>query len=127
MNEEIMSDGIRYTLQNASIKSTKLGFEDHGIMTLWLNIEYGGGCGQGAGGYALDEPVTVIGKIDRVGSAKGMDLIMKILKIVGAKSWEDLPGKYIRVYSNHNGIGAIFNILDDRGLWFKSHFGCDEE
>ena len=125
MNEKIVVNEITYTLHNAYIKSTSLGFEDHGIMTFWLNIEYSGGCGQGVGGYALDDPVTVIGKLDRVGTAKGMDLIMKIIKIVGVSSWEDLPGKYVRVYSNSNGVGAIFNILEDRGLWFKEHFSGD--
>ncbi|MDD2281259.1 MAG: hypothetical protein PHS80_00395 [Methanothrix sp.] len=109
MNKEITVDGVEYTLGNAIIKSTHLGFEDHGIMTFWLNLEYSSCTGQRAGGYSID-------------GSKGMDLITKILTIVGVKSWEELPGKYIRVYSTHIGVGAIFNILEDRGVWFKKHF-----
>lgn len=122
MNDKITMYETDYFLHNAKIKSTRLGFEDHGIMTFFLDIEYSKCSGQGVGGYSLCEPYKINDKIHRYGTANGMDLIMRILNVVGVQSWEDLPGKYIRVYSNNTDVGAIFNILDDRGLWFRSHF-----
>ena len=38
--------------KNAQIESTMLGFEDHGIFTCFLNLDYGSSA-QGFGGAAL--------------------------------------------------------------------------
>ena len=40
---------------NAKIKSTKLGYEDHGILTCFLILEQESSS-QGFGGYRLDAP-----------------------------------------------------------------------
>ncbi len=39
-------------IKNAKIEKTTLGFEDHGIMTLFIYLDYGGS-GQGFGGYGF--------------------------------------------------------------------------
>ena len=39
-------------IKNAIITGTYLGIEDHGILTFWLYLDYGGS-GQGFGGYQL--------------------------------------------------------------------------
>ena len=39
---------------NAMIRSVALEYEDHGILTCWLHLDYGGSC-QGFGGYSLDK------------------------------------------------------------------------
>lgn len=41
-------------IRNAKITGTKLGREDHGIMTFMIFVEFCG-CACGIGGYALDE------------------------------------------------------------------------
>ena len=37
-------------IRNAVIQSTMLGYEDHGILTCFLHLDYSG-AGQGFGGY----------------------------------------------------------------------------
>lgn len=106
-------------IKNAQIKSTMLGVEDHGIMTFYLHLDYGGG-GQGAGGYCLDEWSEEQNK--RVGAPFGCDLIRSILDIVGVENWEDLPGKYIRAKADQGKVHAIGNMLNDTWLDFAAFF-----
>ena len=96
---------------NAQIKSTMLGFEDHGIFTAYLSIEWpGAGCG--FGGYSLGKDVPA------GASGYGSAYIQRILKTVGVEKWEDLKGKYIRVESQGlgGGIVRIGHIIEDK--WF---------
>lgn len=108
-------------VKNAKIKSTMLGIEDHGIMTFYLHLDYGGS-GQGAGGYALDEWSEVLK--ERIGAPFGIDLILLILKSVGVEKWEDLPGTYIRVKADYGKVYAIGNTLTDNWLDFGIFFGA---
>ena len=105
---------------NAKIKRTQLGFEDHGILTCWLQLEQEGS-GQGFGGYRLDAPKDG-------DSALGSFWIKRILEVVGARNWEDLVGKYIRVEGEECGIIlGIGHIVENK--WFypskeiKERFG----
>src|SRR4051812_15085485 len=99
--------------RNATIKSTALGYEDHGILTVWLNLDYGDS-GQGFGGYALD--MYDRDKDTRVSHRSCGEWITAILKVVGVRRWEDLPGKHIRVQNDHGKVHAIGNLLKDE--WF---------
>lgn len=76
----------------AKIKRTQLGIEDHGILTAWLHLSYGGS-GQGAGGYALDSYDEK--KKRRVGHACGTDFILGVLRAVGVDDWERVAGRTI--------------------------------
>lgn len=109
-------------IKNAKIKSTMLGVEDHGIMSFYLHLDYGG-AGQGAGGYALDEYSK--GQEKRIGAPFGIELIRSILDVVGVETWEDLPGKYIRARADHGKVYAIGNMLNntwlDFGIFFETH------
>lgn len=98
---------------NAKIESTILGYEDHGIMTLWLHLTYGGS-GQGFGGYALDKWIETSKK--RVGTGLGLDMIGEILQIADVDQWEKLPGRYVRVHLEDGLIVGIGDILKDK--WF---------
>lgn len=109
-------------LKNARIQSTMLGREDHGILMFMLHIEFDSCISCGVGGYALDE--YDYKTKTRVFSAKSIEVIAKILEVVGVDSWEELPGKYIRFEDNGWGsrITKIGNIMDDKWLDFKEFF-----
>jgi len=113
--------------QNAKIGKTHLGYEDHGIFTFYLMLDYGNS-GQGAGGYALDAYVE---KKGRIGTKKGMDLIITILKLFEIDTWEELPGTYIKVKATHDHVHAIAPLFaddDDKEKWlnFKEFFSKGE-
>uniref|UniRef100_A0A6M3LCX9 Uncharacterized protein n=1 Tax=viral metagenome TaxID=1070528 RepID=A0A6M3LCX9_9ZZZZ len=104
------------TIRNARIGSTVLGSEDHGIMSFYLNLDYGGG-GQGAGGYALDEYDKSLDR--RIGRGHGIEIIKRILVTVGVSKWEDLPGKYVRCEQTDSKVLGIGHIIEDKWLNFK--------
>lgn len=90
---------------NAIIESTMLGIEDHGMITCFLHLNYGGS-GQGFGGYSLESM-----------DSKGITFIRKILETVGVDKWEQLKGKYVRARWEHNKCHAIGHIIEDK--WFS--------
>lgn len=45
----------KMTIKNAIINNAKIHFENGGILTVWLGLDYGGS-GQGFGGYSLHLP-----------------------------------------------------------------------
>ncbi len=104
---------------NGKILSTTLGYEDHGIFTFCLHLDFGGS-GQGAGSYALDSYRKDLGK--RVGTASGMDMIIAILNTVGVETWEELKGKYIRVKHDGERVHAIGNLLEEKWLNFPDFY-----
>jgi len=101
---------------NARIRSTMLGVEDHGVFTFMLDLDFGGS-GQGAGGYVLDEYKKELKR--RVGCAEGMELIARVLWVVGVEKWEALPGKYVRVRHDWSKVHAIGNVIEDKWLDFE--------
>lgn len=105
-------------IRNAKITGTKLGREDHGIMTFMIYVEFGG-CGCGIGGYALDQPDGNRISNKRIFSAKGLEAVSEILDVVGVDNWEQLKGKYIRIKDNGWGstIDEIGNLMEEK--WFN--------
>lgn len=109
-------------IKNAKISSTMLGREDHGIMTFMIYID---ACDFtcGVGGYCLDEFNSATQT--RVFRAESMEVISKILEVVGVDKWENLPGKYIRI--EYNGLGStvtkIGNIIEEKWLDLEEFFG----
>ena|ERR1051326_2334923 len=98
---------------NAKIKSTHLGYEDHGVFTAYLMLEWEGS-GQGFGGYFLDRYDDKRDK--RFGTEKGMTFIMRVVDAVGVSAWEELKGKYVRIKQDHNKIYGIGHIT--KSQWF---------
>ncbi len=82
------------TEQIAKISGTTLGYEDHGIFTLYLHVEYGAS-GQGVGGYALDQYSKA--HEGRYGTAYGMEFIRRTMQACGVNSWESVKGRTIIV------------------------------
>ena len=109
-------------IKNAKISSTMLGWEDHGIFTFSIGMDYGGS-GQGFGQFTLDEPIKKNGEfMGRVGTAAGMDAIMKVLKVVGVEKWEALKGQVVRVDGDFSQIYRIGNVLEDKWFDIEEHF-----
>lgn len=105
-------------IENGRIVRTSLGYEDHGMFTLYLHLEFGiGGCAYG--GYALDSYDK--DKKQRLGTAYGHQSIIAILQTLELERWEQLPGTFVRV--EHEGLGGgvrrIGHLLKDRWLDFS--------
>lgn len=91
----------------AKITATSLGYEDHGIFTAQVFVDYGGS-GQGIGGYCLDEPFhNDEGKfLGRRGTAYGLEWVARFLKACGVDSWEKLVGRTIYVLTEDDSWNA---------------------
>lgn len=87
-----------YRQDIAKITSTMLGYEDHGILSCMLTVDYGGS-GQGVGGYSLDTPVKDENDrfVCRVGTAYGMEFVARIIRACGVQTWEKVKGRTIFV------------------------------
>lgn len=101
---------------NAKISRAFLGYEDHGILTIFLTLDYGGS-GQAFGGYALDKYDGVEKK--RVAHAGCGAFVAGVLRVTECDSWEKIVGKLVRVEreSSYNGrVLGIGHPLKDE--WF---------
>jgi len=82
-------------IKNAIITSTFLGFEDHGIFTLWLNFDLERGC-QSFGGRKI-----------------GIFHIEEILRTLEVENWEKLIGISCRIKGDQSHIGSIGHFIKD--------------
>lgn len=98
--------------RNAVIESATLTTADHGLLSGWLHLDYGGS-GQGFGGWALYLPKS-FGRHE-IKSVAG-HWIYRVMEIAGVSEWSNLPGKTIRVRSDLRQIQAIGHIVKDD--WF---------
>jgi hypothetical protein len=98
--------------RNAIITDASLNSDDHGCLSAWLTLDYGGSC-QGFGGYALYLPKSY--KHHAVMSTAG-HFIWRTMEVAGVTKWSDLKGKTIRVRASHSGVEAIGHIVKDD--WF---------
>lgn len=87
----------------AKVKTAHLGWEDHGIFTCWLDMDFGG-AGQGIGLHSLDVPKDDgSGRKRRVGTAYGMEYICRLMRACGVDEWSKLPGRHIYVLRDGEG------------------------
>ena len=100
-------------IKNAEIESTMLGYEDHGILTCFLHLNYGGS-GQGFGGYGLDAYDKA--SDTRKGTAYGIAFIRHILDVLEVSTWEELKGKYCRADASFGKVYGVGHLLKDK--WF---------
>lgn len=104
----IEHNGVKYTGHIATIKSTRLGYEDHGILTTSLDLSWEGS-GVGFGGYCLDEPKNRLGRdYTRVGTAYGLDYIIRVMETVGVDRWEKLQGSRVIVLFDYTPSGSTW-------------------
>lgn len=90
------------SIKNATIQSTMLGPEDHGIPSYMIHLDYGG-AGQGFGGHRLGGKFT-------------HEAIFRLLNVVGVECWEALPGKSVRVDSDYSRAYRIGHFLKEEWL-----------
>lgn len=106
-------------ISNAIIKSAELTTEDHGCLTAWLDLDYGGR-GQGFGAYMLtnspDSPHWP-GKANFAGV-----FIRRVMDIADVRRWSQLPGRTIRAQHTWTEILAIGHIVRDEWFWPKTEF-----
>lgn len=100
---------------NAVIIGAEITKRDHGVLSAWLTLDYGGG-GQGFGGYALYLPKSFAHSSESKAHC-GL-FIWRCLEIAGVESWDKLVGKTIRVRKQNEWetIDAIGHIIKDD--WF---------
>ena len=99
--------------KNAVIQSATIVSDDHGLLSAWLQLDYGG-TAQGFGGYALYLPKSC--KFHTLHSLAG-HFIWRVMEVAGVTRWDDLKGKTIRVKATHCGVKAIGHIVKDD--WFN--------
>lgn len=99
-------------IRNAIIKSARIDMGDRGLLTAWLDLDYGGS-GQGFGGHCLYLPKSY--SHHELKSFAG-HFIFRCMEIAGAEEWSRMVGKTIRVRGSHDGIEAIGHIVNDD--WF---------
>ena len=78
----------------ARIDKAMLGYEDHGILTAMLTVDYGGS-GQGVGGYVLDRFDRDTAR--RRGAEFGMEWIVRCMRACGVTEWSQIVGRTIFV------------------------------
>lgn len=98
--------------KNAVIKSARIDTGDRGLLTAWLDLDYGGS-GQGFGGYALYLPKSFShhAMLSHAGH-----FLFRVMEIAGVDRWDQLAGKTIRVRARRTGVEAIGHIVNDD--WF---------
>lgn len=100
-------------IKNAVIESAKITSDDHGLLTAWLTLDYGGS-GQGFGGFALYLPKSFAKH--RLQSPAG-HFIFRCMEIAGVTDWNSMVGKTIRVDADLARVFAIGHIVKDD--WFN--------
>lgn len=69
-----------------------LEIEDHGMLVMGVSIRFGA-AHQMFGGLALDRWDEELGR--RVGTARGCDFLLQMLKLFGALRLDQIKGKYV--------------------------------
>jgi hypothetical protein len=98
-------------IRNAIIKSARITTADYGLLTVWVELDYGDSC-QGFGGYGLFRPES-----PSFANANYAGLfVWRVMEVAGVDDWDKLTGKTIRVRAEHSKVHSIGHIVKD--IWF---------
>ena len=101
--------------RNSVIERATITNDDHGLLSAWLTLDFGGMC-QGFGGYALYLPKSFRNhRLD--GPNYAGHFIWRCMEIAGVSEWSQLKGKTLRARSDHSKVHAIGHIVKDD--WFN--------
>ena len=102
-------------IKNAIIREARITNDDHGLLSAWLDLDYGGS-GQGFGGYTLYLPKSFTHHAGSLQANYAGHFIWRVMEVAGVSEWSDLPGKTVRVKQEHTKVHAIGHIVKDD--WF---------
>lgn len=122
MNEPETSipQAVPTKIVNAVVEDAFFGRQDHGILTIQLNLEMPDGVNQTFGGYALDKPYrNPNGETVRMGTAFGCQFAIRVLDVFAVPHWGKLEGQFCRAKIDQASgkIISIGHIVRDR--WFE--------
>jgi hypothetical protein len=101
--------------KNAVIERATITNDDHGLLSAWLSLDYGGS-GQGFGGYCLYLPESFTHHESSKQVNYAGHFIWRVMEIAGVSEWAQLPSKTIRVRCSWSKVYAIGHIVKDD--WF---------
>lgn len=101
-NRELVVEhnGQKYSGHIATIEGTRLGAEDHGILTMYTHLKWPGG-GVSLGGFTLDMPTFEIPGdrtskfLGRKPTAYGLDYLLRVMEVAGVETYEKIPGRRV--------------------------------
>lgn len=100
--------------KNAVITGASITNDDHGLLSAWVSLDYGG-AGQGFGGYSLYLPKSF--KHARNQANYAGHFIWRVMEVAGVSEWAQLKGKAVRVKANHSGVAELGHIV--KNDWFN--------
>lgn len=115
--EQLIEAG--YNIENALIESVDLSMADYGCLVLAMDLK-GNGWSVTYGNYCLGKGYLGADDDFFLGSAAGMEYLIRIMDTVGVERFQNLKGKYVRVAIKGWGstVKIIGNILKDQ--WFDA-------
>jgi len=100
--------------RNAVITSARITNDDHGLLSAWIDLDYGGS-GQGFGGYALYLPKDFAHNPQQRNYCG--HFIWRVMEVAGVSRWDQLVGKTVRVRCEHSKVHEIGHIV--KADWFN--------
>lgn len=103
----------RAELKNARVKRARLGYEDHGLLTYALDLDFDGTM-QSYGNLLFSNRKEGV----KVANAFGGQMIMSTLDLLEVRTWDQVSGSVCRALCDWSMIYAIGHFQKD--LWLEA-------